>query len=257
MDKKYGKNEVYEISLKDIFKTFKKGLWLMIACAIVFGSIAFAFSSLVIPKTYSSTVKLYVKTNNMEGGYQALSAFNFAANKVNTYIEMLDTNKFRDKLSDNLDNKYTSGQLEKMINFSRSDDTDTEVFSATIKASSPTEAKIIADSLADVAPGIMSGLDDDTELKIVDNATIATKPSSPNVTRNTLVAAVTGFLLALIIVFIREALDNKVKFNSEETDLLGIPILSAIPDFGGDRILLNITGTPANNPANNVESEAE
>ena len=142
MDKKYGKNEVYEISLKDIFKTFKKGLWLMIACAIVFGSIAFAFSSLVIPKTYSSTVKLYVKTNNMEGGYQALSAFNFAANKVNTYIEMLDTNKFRDKLSDNLDNKYTSGQLEKMINFSRSDDTDTEVFSATIKASSPTEAKM-------------------------------------------------------------------------------------------------------------------
>ncbi len=246
------KNEVYEISLKDIFKTFKRGLWLMIACAIVFGGMAFGYSSLFIPKTYTSTVKLYVKTLNVDGGYQALSAYNLASNKVNTYIEMLDSNNFREKLSDNLDNKYTALQLGRIVSFSRNEDENTEVFLATIRADSPTEAKIIADSVADVAPGIMSGLDDDTELKIVDNATIPTKPSSPNVLKNTMIAFAGGFILALIIVFVKEALDNKIKYNSEETELLGIPILSAIPDFNGERILLNVTQAAGNT----TESEA-
>lgn len=64
MDNNKEKNEVYEISLKDIFRTFKRGLWLMVSCAIVFGALAFGYSSLFIPKTYMSTVKLYVKTSN-------------------------------------------------------------------------------------------------------------------------------------------------------------------------------------------------
>jgi capsular polysaccharide biosynthesis protein len=254
MEKNKGKNEVYEISLKDIFAIFKRGLWIMLACAIVFGALAFGYSSLFIHKTYTSTVKLYVKTSNVGEGYQALSSFNFASNKVNTYIEMLDSNNFREKLSDNLDNKYTAVELKKMVSFSRSDDENTEVFSSTIKASSPTEAKVIADSVADIAPGIMSGLDDDTELKIVDNATIPTAPSSPNVMKNTLFAFAGGFVLALIFVFIREALDNKIKYNTELSEINGIPVLSAIPDFNGDRILLNLT--PNKKPAQE-ESEGE
>lgn len=250
MDNNKEKNEVYEISLKDIFRTFKRGLWLMVSCAIVFGALAFGYSSLFIPKTYMSTVKLYVKTSSMGEGYQALSAFNYASSKVNTYIEMLDTNNFREKLSDNLDNKYTAQELGKMVSFSRSDDEDTEVFSASIKAASPTEAKVIADSLSDVAPGIMSGLDDDTELKIVDNATIPTRPYSPSVAKYTLFAFAGGFILALIFVFVREALDNKIKYNTEVSEIIGIPILSAIPDFNGERILLSLNGA-----ANNSESE--
>lgn len=249
------KNEVYEISLKDIFSTFKRGLWIMIASAIVFGALAFGYSKLFIPKTYTSTVKLYVKTAlPTDGGYGSLSALNLAEKKVNSYIGMLDTNNFREKLSDNLDNKYTAVELKKMVAFSRNEDEDTEIFSATIKASSPTEAKIIADSVADVAPGIMSGVDDDTELKIVDNATIPTAPSSPNVTRNTLLALAAGFILALIIVFIREALDNKIKYNSELSEINNIPILSAIPDFNGERILLSLTQT---DKPSQSESEAQ
>lgn len=251
MDNKKEKKEVYEISIKEVFNTLKKGMWFILACAIVFGSVAFILSSMVLPKSYTSRVKLYVKTYS-NGDITKLSDFNYASSKVNTYIQMLDTNNFREKLSDNLDNKYTAVQLNKMVSFSRPEDENTEVFSATINASSPTESKIIADSVADVAPGIMSGLNDDTELKIVDSATIPTKPSSPSVTKNTIVAFAAGFVLALILVLIREALDNKVKYNSDELDILGVPILSAIPDFNGERIILgnmNVT-------ENSKESEA-
>lgn len=48
-----------------------------------------------------------------------------------------------------------------------------------------------------------------------------------------------GFLLALIYVFAREALDNKIKYNPDMTEINSIPILSAIPDFSGQKIIID------------------
>lgn len=235
------KKEGYEISLKDVFQIFKQGLWIMLITALVCGAIAFGYSKLFIPKTYTASVKLYVETSvKGDNSYSDLSAHNLATSLVGTYIAMLETNNFNDKLSANLDGKYTANQLNSMVSFYSDSENETEVFKAIVTAKTPTEAKLVADSVADVAPGIISSLKDNTELRIVDNATIPTKPSSPNVTRNTIIAALIGFILALIYVFAREALDNKVKYNPDVTEINSIPILSAIPDFAGQKIILNV-----------------
>lgn len=246
------KREGYEISLKDLFNIFKQGLWIMVVTAVLFGVIAFAYSKFFIPKTYSASVKLYVETSiKGDNSYSDLSAHNLATSLVNTYIAMLETNNFNEKLSENLDGKYTASQLNSMVAFYGDDDNETEVFTARVSAKSPTEAKIIADSVADVAPGIISSLKDNTELRIVDKAIIPTRPSSPNVTRNTLVAMIIGFVLALIYVFAREALDNKIKYNPDITEINSIPILSAIPDFAGQKIILDLNPEQEESEANN------
>lgn len=247
--------ETYEVSIAELFKTFKKGLWKMILAAVVFGLIAFTYFNYFVPKTYTAKVKLYVETSESakENTYNALSNYNYAAALVNTYIEMLSTNNFYEKLSENLDEKYTPMELNKIVKFSNDseDDVQTEVFSAIVSASSPTEAKVIADSVADTAPGVISSLkNNDTELKIVDNATVPTSPSSPRVWRNTAVAAVAGFMLMLIYLFIREILDNKIKYSAEITEINGIPVLSAVPDFGSQQFLLK-----ENSETEAVESE--
>ena len=248
------KKEVYEISLKDLFKIFKQGLWIMVVTAVVFGVAAFGYSKLFISKTYTASVKLYVETSiKGDNSYSDLSAHNLATSLVNTYIAMLETNNFHEKLSDNLDGKYTANQLKSMVEFYSDNDNETEVFTAMVSAKSPTEAKLVADSVADVAPGIISSLKDNTELRIVDNAVIPTKPSSPNVTRNTVVAFSIGFALALIYVFAREALDNKIKYNADVTEINSIPVLSAIPDFAEQNIILDINPETEESEADNGE----
>lgn len=243
----YENNENYEISIKDLFKTFKQGFWIIIITAVVFAVAAFGFSKIFMQKTYTSSVKLYVETTTKgDNAYNDLSSYNYAKSLVNTYIEMLQTNNFYEKLSNNLDNKYTSSELSSMVTFSNDTEIETEVFNASITANSPTEAKIIADSVASVAPGVISTLNDNADLKIVDNATIPTSPSSPNVTKNTLLAFVAGFLLALIYVFVKEALDNKIKYNSDMIEICNIPILSAIPDFYNQKISLSEYFAPSN-----------
>ncbi len=235
--------ETYEISLSEIFKIFKRGLWKMLLAAFALALIAFTYFNYFVPKTYTAKVKLYVETSHttQENSYNALSNYNYAAALVNTYVEMLSTNNFYEKLSENLDEKYTAEDLSKIVKFSNEseDDVQTEVFTATVLGGSPTEAKVIADSVADTAPGVISSLkNDDTELKIVDNATVPTEPSSPKVFRNTLLAAAAGFVLMLIYVFIRELLDNKIKYSAELTQINDIPVLSAVPDFGSEKFLL-------------------
>ncbi len=235
--------DTYEISLSEIFKIFKRGLWKMLLAAFVFALIAFTYFNYFVPKTYTAKVKLYVETaqSAQENAYNALSNYNYAAALVNTYVEMLSTNNFYEKLSENLDEKYTAEDLSEIVKFSNEseDDVQTEVFTATVLGGSPTEAKVIADSVADTAPGVISSLkNDDTELKIVDNATVPTAPSSPKVARNTLLAAAAGFILMLIYVFIRELMDNKIKYSAELTQINDIPVLSAVPDFGSEKFLL-------------------
>jgi capsular polysaccharide biosynthesis protein len=239
------KRETYEISLAEIFKIFKRGLWKMLLAAFVLGLIAFTYFNYFVPKTYTARVKLYVETSAAakENSYNALSDYNYATALVNTYVEMLSTNNFYSKLSENLDEKYTAKELSKIVQFkNESDDqqNQTEVFSSIVTANSPTEAKVIADSVADTAPGVIASLkNDDTELKIVDSATVPTEPSSPKVLRNTVLAAAAGFFLMLIYVFVRELIDNKIKYSAELTQINDIPILSAVPDFGSERFLLS------------------
>lgn len=233
MDNQENNNEVYEISLKSILKIVRQGLWIIAVTAVVFAVAAFGFSKFFIQKTYTSSVKLYVETtkNNNDNSYYALSSYNYATSLVNTYIEMLETNNFFEKLSKNMDEKYTAAQLSSMVKFSNNTSVETEVFKATITADSPTESKVIADSVADVAPEIISSLSYDAELKIVDNAVVPIAPSSPNVMKNTFIAFAAGLVLALIFVFVREALDNKIKYDPDMTELNSFPILAAIPDF--------------------------
>ncbi len=250
--------EEREISLRDLFKTFKQGFWIIIVTAVVAAVISYGYTSIFIPKTYTSEVKLYVDTASSGEGISAeLSARTLANQLVSTYIEMLDTNKFYEALSDELDNKYSSSQLSKIVSFDYDQTSKTELFGATVNAASATEAKVIADSVAEIAPRIISDIrDDSAELKIVDNPQIPEKPSSPNVLKNTLIAFAAGFAVALIYVFAREALDNKIKYTSELIEINSIPVLSAIPDFGGKSIILGEDG--ADQPdADNTDKEAK
>lgn len=220
-----------EISFKDILNIIKKNALIIAIVSIVFAMVAFIFTSCFIPKEYTSKVKLYVETNtdSTQSNYNALNSMNYAKNVVPTYIEMLETTKFYSAVATTLEDKYTPSELSKKITFKAIE--DTEVFEAVVVDENPTEAKTIADAVAKTAPETLSNFNDDANLKVVDDATLPKAPSSPNVTKNVLIAFAAGLVLALVFAFAREFFDTKIKYNSEMNEILGIPVLSAIPDF--------------------------
>lgn len=233
-----------EITLKEFFAVIKKGIVFIVATALVFAVCSFFVSNFFIKKTYTTSVKLYVDTKIDSQTSNYYNSYNYAVSLVNTYKEMLQTNKFYAMVSEDLNKEYTATQLSHAISFSSLN--DTEVFKATIVASTPESAKAIADSVAKNAPEVIANLNETATLKIVDEATVPTSPSSPNVTKNTFIAFIVGFVLAVLVVFIRKVFDVKICYSEDITTLCGVPVLSAIPDFG------NITNSENNKSKRSV-----
>ena len=220
-----------EISFKYIFNIIKKSTAVILVVSLLFATCSFFVTSFFIKKTYTATVKLYVSTDNKSSsGYDDLNSYNYASKLVATYIQMLNTNNFFTNVSEELSEKYTATELKSMITFTGID--NTEVFEASVVSDSPTAAKSIADAVAKVAPVTISSiLKNNSQLKIVDEATIPKNPTSPNVLKNVLLALLAGLVISLAIAFIRDYFDVKIKYNEEMTTLCKVPVLAAIPDF--------------------------
>ena len=222
------------ISPKMIFEVLRKNLVFIIITVLVFSLGSFFVTNFLVTKHYTSTISLYVETVDLQAdspnsAVYSLNMQNYALKLVNTYIRMLDTNTFYTKLATELNDKYTPDELSKMISY-KSDET-TEVFDVSVVSESPTESKVIADTIAEVAPETISNLKSNAKLKVCDEAQLPTKPSSPSLSRNVIIAFAIGLLLALAVSFIRHFLDKKIKYDDEMTTILDIPVLAAIPSF--------------------------
>lgn len=57
------------------------------------------------------------------------------------------------------------------------------------------------------------------------------EPTSPNVSKNVIIAFLIGLVASLIFAFVRDYFDVKIKYDEEMTTLANLPILAAIPDF--------------------------
>lgn len=220
-----------EISFKYIFNIIKKSTAVILVVSLLFAVCSFFVTSFFIKKTYTATVKLYVSTDNKSSsGYDDLNSYNYASKLVATYIQMLNTNNFFTNVSEELSEKYTATELKSMITFTGID--NTEVFEASVVSDSPTEAKKIADAVAATAPTTISELlKNNAQLKIVDEAVVPKEPTSPNVSKNVIIAFLIGLVASLIFAFVRDYFDVKIKYDEEMTTIANLPILAAIPDF--------------------------
>ena len=65
--------------------------------------------------------------------------------------------------------------------------------------------------------------------QIVKPASVPTSPSSPKVTRNTVLGLLVGLLLGLIVAFLLERLDRRMKTVEDLEETYRLPLLSAVP----------------------------
>src|SRR5262249_23755807 len=87
-----------------------------------------------------------------------------------------------------------------------------------------------------------------SNIRIVDAAEIPRKPASPNTSLNLLIALLGGTMLAVVLSFFFEYLDNRIKNPDEIKTHLGIPFLGMVPalfDQGRHDPLMN-NGVPPN-----------
>lgn len=220
-----------EITLPQLIKLLRKNLSVILACTLAAGAIVYGVSKFALAKTYVSVVKLYVFTpaSSANNGNENINELNYAQKVVNTYIQMLQTNSFFEKVEEKAGVDVPLENFKKMVTFSTLN--DTEVFEASASASSPEEAKKIADAVSSLAPSTIAQFKEGASLKIVDPATYPDNPSSPHVLMNTVIGLLLGLVLSVCWFLLRDSLDFRIKSEEDITEDYNLPVLASIPAF--------------------------
>ena len=231
-------NGEMEIDLLQLFRALWRNALVIILVAIIFGGIAFGGTFMFISPKYEASAMMYVNNSSVTLGNTSVSItsgeLSAAQTLVSTYIVILKSRTTLDEVIQESGVPYTVEQLSKMVNASAV--SGTGIFKVTVQSSSPTEAELLANTIARVLPDRISDIVDGSSVRVVDYAIVPAHRSSPSYTKNTAIGVLAGVVLVAGIICLREILTSGEDVIVHSSDDLAelfpdIPVLAVVPDM--------------------------
>ena len=226
------------IDLLELAKALWKNILAIALVAVIFGSAAFGCTAFLIEPKYQATASLYVNNSSFSLGNTSFSISNAelsASNSlVSVYIYILNSRTTMEDVIKEADLTYTPEELSEMV--SAKGINSTGAFEVTVTSTSPSEAELIANTIAKLLPDRIAEIVDGSSVRIVDYAIIPSHRSGPSMVKNTAIGILAGGCLAGAVVTIRFLMDDKSKLMIKSADELremypDIPVLAMIPDM--------------------------
>lgn len=223
-----------EIDLQKLLLAYLRKWWLILICTAVAGLITLIYTVNFITPLYKSSVSVYVNNARADQQIEYISNTNLATAQklVNTYINIIRSDRVLAKVADASELDVTADEIRKIMSAEQVD--TTELFTVTITHADPEKAAQIANAVAEVAPGEIGEIVEGSSTKIIDYAKVPEKPSSPSKAKNTVLGALVGGVLAVLYVTLVFLMDVRIKDEEDLVALFGLPVLSQIPAFTTD-----------------------
>lgn len=229
-------NETVEIDLREIGRLLLKRAWLIVLCAVLLGGLALGYTVNFVTPMYQATTVLYVNNNTEyeDSGNKVNSTdLAVALRLVNSYVDIVRREVVMSAVIDKLQMNISPAALRGMV--SAQVQGETEIFSVTVTSANPQMSADVANAIADVAPGIISGIISGSQAKVIDYARVPSGRSSPNYSTSAMLGAMVGAALAVLFIILADRMDVRLKNEDDLEKLSGVPVLGVIPDFAEDR----------------------
>lgn len=223
-----------EINLVKILEIILKLWWFVLICAIVVGVVAFSISSFLMTPMYTSTAKVYVDGSQRAAG----SGVNYTelttnARLVSTYIEVLCSDTYLGQVAGQSEEYKISGNsIKSKITMNSAN--ETEILEIKYSDISPERARDILQMVLNSAQGEITRVIPGCKVSIIDNASLPSTTSSPNIKQNTFIGIFAGIIIGIAIIFIKELLDTRIKDEDDLKSRYSIPVLGIIPNLDVD-----------------------
>ncbi|MDK6863455.1 YveK family protein [Nosocomiicoccus ampullae] len=213
------------IDLEDLFKIIKKNFFSIVALPLLFGIIALLISMYLITPKYESTTQLLV--NQKENENSILSQQVQSNLKlIQTYSEIIKSPRILDEVSNRLDNRYTTTEIQNMLNISSQ--SDSQVLNISVKSEHSELSNIIANTVAEVFSEDVENIMNVDNVSILSVAEGNGEQVEPRTLVNVAVGMFVGFILAALIIFLKEVLDKRIKNEDDVAEYLDLPVLGSI-----------------------------
>lgn len=221
------KNNDY-IDLLEIVKSIWTHKFMLVALAAVMAVLAVVRVEFFTKDQYVATGMLYVSNRQEYEDDDKVSQqdINTAKSMSATYREILKTRTFLAEISDEIDNKYSWGQIRNMISVSAVN--NTELVQVSVVANSAGDAFVIADSIVRNAPDKLGSIFENGLIKIVDNVVVPSGPIGKGTAKQGLMGAIIGFMLGMAIIVVINLFDTKIHKGEDVANRYGVSILGEI-----------------------------
>ncbi len=228
-------NDEIEIDLIELLYLLKTRLWIILLTAVILASGAGLVSSFLITPMYQSTAKLYILTKSTS--ITSLADIQLGTQLTQDYMVLIKSRPVVTKVIDNLELDMTYEQLVRIITISNT--SNTRILEIKVEYPDSYMAKRIVDEFASVSKTQIAKIMDTAEPTVVEDGYASPYPSSPNIKKNILIAALVGAVLSSGVIIVLHLMDDTLKTSEDVEKYLGLTTLGLIPveqskDKGGN-----------------------
>lgn len=219
-----------EISVVDIINMMLTFWWFILVLAILVGGATFTYFKITSVPEYKSTSRMYVNTEAVQTSTD-VNANNIvgATNVLPSYIEILKSPAFLSIVSDDLDNRYTTDDINNMLTLESV--TSTNVIKVEVKNEDAHVAYLVCSSVVNNAPDEIARVIGGGSTKLTEYPVEAETPEPMNTARNAIIGFLAGAVVAMVIIFLVNMFDTRVKNKDELIAKYDLPILGEIPSL--------------------------
>jgi len=184
-------------------------------------------SMFVLTPVYQSTATVIVLKDQMTP-YSEINMNTLMLNQklLSTYSALVKSRAVAEEVIDNTGINLSPQELSARITVAMTADT---VMSISAADANPTMAALMANAVAQALSGKVYKVMNVKNIEVLDPAIPSAVPVSPNAVMNVLMAGIMGLLLTVVIIFVREYLDDTIREADEVEDYLKLPVLGQIP----------------------------
>ena len=228
----------HAIDLQHLWKLFVQHVRMILIWTVGLGVIAWGIATFVIPAKYTATTQILVnQRNSNDNNGQAYTNQQADIQMINTYKDIITNQVILKSASKQLANPsgsqraYALSVAKLKDSLTVSTQANSQVFSLSAEAGNPTEAKVIANTVAKIFKKQIRSMMNVNNVTIVSEATAPTSQSFPNKKLFALAGLVLGFLISYVYVLLRDLTDTTVRDNDFMTNELGLTNLGQVGEI--------------------------
>lgn len=219
------RNEEIEIDLRELFFVLLGRIWIIILATAMGLGVAAGYTTAFMEPVYSSTSMLYVMTKSTS--ITSLTDLQVGSSLTQDYQVFITSRPVIDKVLEDLELDMTYEEF--VASVSVNNPTNTRFIYITVNNHDPYMAKTIVDKLTDVSAERMGTIMETEQPNVADYGNLPDRPTSPSLTKNSLIGAVLGFVLAVGIIIVLYLMNDAVHTTEDVEKYLGINTLGLIP----------------------------
>lgn len=245
--------------------------WKVIVLFAIIGAlVGYFYTANFVELTYTSKVEFLAyaedtrselndaaQTSNDNVRTSNTSRMNYAMKMLSTYIEIMKTNEFTNRvaqdLNDRINSSYTGSTIKGAMSIESVE--DTAMFKITVSTNSADLSYEIARQLETTVPEMMSETNSGlVKASVEDKPIKASAAGSLGYSKKCTVAALIGVIIAAAYIILRNLLDVRIRASEELIEKYNIPVLGSIPSF---EVKSSSSSTSSNTNTNDMKGDEE